>query len=210
MRGRLMTVLVAATAASLLPLTFGSIEAEAHSHLLKSSPRAGAILQESPARAVLTFDQPIQDFGGANHMVISGPGNQHWDCGPVRIEGNTVHADVSGLGPTGTYQISYRVIGGDGHPITGSIPIRWERPRVEARRLALPVEDISADAPVRAVSAGLPVAVDAGLPGPNAGFAAPDTRLLPPDDALLVSLSVAAPTIVGLVAVKAMQRWATQ
>ena len=209
MRGKLMTVLVATTAASVLPLTFGSTDAEAHSHLLTSSPRAGAVLQESPEHAALTFDQPIQDFGDANHMVISGPDNQHWDCGPVRIEGNTVHADVSGLGPTGTYQISYRVIGGDGHPITGSIPIRWERPRVEARRLALPVGDISAGAPVRAVSAGLPMAVDAGLPGADAGSAATDTRLTPPDDALLLSLSVAAPTV-GLVALEAMQRGATQ
>lgn len=111
-------------ALSFLPLTlFTAAPASSHAHLVKSLPRAGAVLAAGPSEVVLTFDQPVQAFPGANGVVVTGPQGSHWACGRARINGNTLTASVSEVGPPGDYQIHYRVLGADGHPITGSVPI---------------------------------------------------------------------------------------
>ena len=111
----------------LIPILFAAAPASAHAHLVKSLPSAGAVLAAGPSEVVLTFDQPIQAFPGANGIVVTGPQSSHWACGRARINGNTLTASMSEVGPTGRYQIHYRVLGADGHPITGSVPINIRR-----------------------------------------------------------------------------------
>lgn len=111
----------------LIPILFTAAPASAHAHLVKSLPSAGAVLAAGPSEVVLTFDQPIQAFPGANGMVVTGPKSSHWACGRARINGNTLTASMSEVGPPGRYQIHYRVLGADGHPITGSVPINIRR-----------------------------------------------------------------------------------
>lgn len=126
---RLATALAAAILALLLliPTLFTASPASAHAHLVKSFPHAGAVLAAGPSEVVLTFDQPIQAFPGANGMVVTGPQGSHWACGRARIDGNTLTASMSEIGAPGRYQIDYRVLGADGHPITGSVPINIQR-----------------------------------------------------------------------------------
>ncbi|MFI5626190.1 copper resistance protein CopC [Nocardioides sp. NPDC051685] len=126
---RLATAFVATILAlSLLtPTLFTASPASAHAHLVKSFPHAGAVLAASPSEVVLTFDQPIQAFPGANGVVVTGPQSSHWACGRARIDGNTLTASMSEVGPSGRYQIDYRVLGADGHPIIGSVPINIRR-----------------------------------------------------------------------------------
>ncbi|WP_052693140.1 copper resistance CopC family protein [Nocardioides luteus] len=107
----------------LTPTLFTAAPASAHAHLVESFPRAGAALAAGPTEVVLTFDQPVQAFPGANGIVVTGPKSSHWACGRARITGNTLTASMSDVGPPGRYQIDYRVLGADGHPITGSVPI---------------------------------------------------------------------------------------
>jgi copper resistance protein C len=107
----------------LTPTLFAAAPASAHAHLVKSLPQAGAVLAAAPSEVVLTFDQPVQAFPGANGIVVTGPESSHWACGRARINGDTLAASMSELGPPGQYQIHYRVLGADGHPITGSVPI---------------------------------------------------------------------------------------
>lgn len=111
----------------LIPILFTAAPASAHAHLVKSLPSAGAVLAAGPSEVVLTFDQPIQAFPGANGMVVTGPESSHWACGRARINGNTLTASMGEVGPPGRYQIHYRVLGADGHPITGSVPINIQR-----------------------------------------------------------------------------------
>jgi methionine-rich copper-binding protein CopC len=126
---RLATALAAAIFALsfLTPTLFTAAPASAHAHLVTSSPSAGAVLATRPSEVVLTFDQPIQAFPGANGMVVIGPKSSHWPCGRARIDGNTLTASIGEVGRRGRYQIDYRVLGADGHPITGSVPIRIRR-----------------------------------------------------------------------------------
>ena len=111
----------------LIPILFTAAPASAHAHLVESLPSAGAVLAAGPSEVVLTFDQPIQAFPGANGIVVTGPQRSHWACGRARINGNTLTASMSEIGPPGRYQIHYRVLGADGHPITGSVPINIRR-----------------------------------------------------------------------------------
>ncbi|HEY9394874.1 MAG TPA: copper resistance CopC family protein, partial [Nocardioides sp.] len=111
----------------LIPILFTAAPASAHAHLVNSLPRAGAVLAAGPSEVVLTFDQPIQAFPGANGMVVTGPQGSHWACGRARINGNTLTASMGEVGPPGRYQVHYRVLGADGHPITGSVPINIQR-----------------------------------------------------------------------------------
>lgn len=122
---RLATALAATIFALsfLTPTLFTAAPASAHAHLVKSFPDAGAVLAASPPEVVLTFDQPIQAFPGANGIVVTGPQSSHWACGRARIDGNTLTASMSELGAPGRYRIDYRVLGADGHPIIGSVPI---------------------------------------------------------------------------------------
>jgi copper resistance protein C len=39
----------------------------------------------------------------------------------VALDGPTVSIDVAPLGPAGRYEIGYRIISADGHPVTGSV-----------------------------------------------------------------------------------------
>lgn len=126
---RLATALAATIFALsfLTPTLFTAAPASAHAHLVKSFPDAGAVLAASPPEVVLTFDQPIQAFPGANGIVVTGPQSSHWACGRARIDGNTLTASMSELGAPGRYRIDYRVLGADGHPIIGSVPINIRR-----------------------------------------------------------------------------------
>jgi methionine-rich copper-binding protein CopC len=118
----------------LTPTLFTVTPASAHAHLVESFPRAGAVLAARPSEVVLTFDQPIQAFPGANGIVVTGPKSSHWPCGRARIDGNTLTASMSEVGRHGRYQIDYRVLGADGHPITGSVPIRIRRTAFSASK----------------------------------------------------------------------------
>ena len=131
-------------ALSFLPLTlFTAAPASAHAHLVESLPRAGAVLAASPSEVVLTFDQPVQAFPGANGVVVTGPKSSHWACGRARVNGNTLTASMSDVGPPGRYQIHYRVLGADGHPITGSVPINI-RPSASTASTASTISTASA------------------------------------------------------------------
>jgi methionine-rich copper-binding protein CopC len=136
----------------LTPTLFTAAPASAHTHLVKSFPSAGARLAARPSEVVLTFNQPIQAFPGANGIVVIGPRSSHWPCGRAHIDGNTLTASIGEVGRPGRYQIDYRVLGADGHPITGSVPIRIRRAAFTASKASAP-STVSAASDATAMSA---------------------------------------------------------
>lgn len=97
--------------------------AEAHSELRTSQPRPGETLAVSPPEAVLVFnedarvtairlaDQDRQRLDLPEDVVVTGPGQ-------VRVA-------LPPLGP-GSYEIEWRAISADGHPIRGAISFHIE------------------------------------------------------------------------------------
>ena len=54
-----------------------------------------------------------------------GPDGTNYQTGQVSAAGGQVSTAVSPLGPAGRYEIGYRVVSDDGHPVQG----KWWRSR---------------------------------------------------------------------------------
>lgn len=110
--------LVTALLAGLVALAT-ALPAGAHDVLESSDPANGSSVAASPARITLTFDAPVQ--AGFNTLTVVGPGDTRWEAGAPEVTGERVSVGVNRLGPAGTYQIGYRIVSGDGHPVSGSV-----------------------------------------------------------------------------------------
>lgn len=101
----------------LLTLT-GAQSASAHAELLSTTPENGAVLDEAPAEAVLTFNESVQLIDGSIRLF---PGDED----PLTLDAHVSNTSVIAALPAdladGAYALSYRVVSADGHPISGAI-----------------------------------------------------------------------------------------
>lgn len=90
--------------------------ASAHTPLLSITPKDGSTLSKPPAQVVLTFEAAPLDGGLA--VVAVGDGRTT----PLEpaVEGNKVVAPWPAELASGAYQVNWRAVSGDGHPVTGS------------------------------------------------------------------------------------------
>jgi methionine-rich copper-binding protein CopC len=96
--------------------------ASAHNNLVSSTPAENATVQDTPTRIELVFDKPVQKGEGLNTVTVTGPDDTGWKTGDVDISGNKATASLDELGPAGKYQVKYRVVSADGHPVSGDVP----------------------------------------------------------------------------------------
>ena len=150
LRGVAVAVLAAAA------LLLGAAPAMAHARLISSDPPDGASLDAGPQRVSLTFsDQMTGEFDA---ITVVGPDEKQYQTGDVTAEGSTVSIAVQPLGPTGVYEIGYRVVSADGHPVEGTLSFTLTTPGPAAA------------ATTNAAPAGAPAAT----PAPAAAPTAPD------------------------------------
>jgi copper transport protein len=102
--------------AAWLFLALGCVAASAHATLIRSEPADGAILDESPRRLVLTFNEPVSPL--VLRLVAA-------DGTATPLEGatladQTLTVELPALADGG-YVASWRVVSSDGHPIGGSV-----------------------------------------------------------------------------------------
>lgn len=113
----LRALALALVAAALLLL--GAGPAAAHTRLTGSDPADGASLATAPDTVALTFNEEMQaEF---STVTVVGPDGVAYQTGTVQAAGGTVTAAVLPLGPAGRYEIGYRVVSDDGHPVAGSV-----------------------------------------------------------------------------------------
>ncbi|MFI5714933.1 copper resistance protein CopC [Nocardia sp. NPDC051750] len=91
--------------------------ASAHSTVVGSEPADGATLDAGPARATITFNEPLQPNFPA--MTVVGPDGNLWSKGEPVVEGRDLSVEVGDLGPAGVYRVAYRVTSADGHVVDG-------------------------------------------------------------------------------------------
>jgi methionine-rich copper-binding protein CopC len=99
--------------------------ANAHSSLINSDPSSGQILDRISQVMTLTFNEDLIEIEGeqVNSLQLN-----FLDSGEkTALELNVIGPEISGLlpartYPAGKYELSYRVVSADGHPITGVIP----------------------------------------------------------------------------------------
>lgn len=104
-----------ATALSVAP-------AAAHASLQSSNPAENSMLDAAPDAVTLTFNQSVQSNFAT--VTVIAPDGIDWAASDPIVDGSTVTVDLDGLGAAGEYNIGYRVVSADGHPITGSIPFQ--------------------------------------------------------------------------------------
>jgi len=104
----------------------GTAQVSAHTSLLASDPPDGAILAAPPDAVTFTFDEPL--LPGTSTLAINRADGSLAAAAEVEPSGATVAIDWPvGLG-TGSYQIAYRVVSADGHPVSGAIWIEVAEP----------------------------------------------------------------------------------
>lgn len=98
--------------------------AQAHAALVGTDPAAGAVLDQVPRRVALQFSEDIAPEFVVVNVRVAGSEPER-----VRtsVETTTVRAMLDGVptssppGTRETWQVDYRVVSVDGHPITGSL-----------------------------------------------------------------------------------------
>ncbi|WP_308797439.1 copper resistance CopC family protein [Agromyces silvae] len=111
-----------AAAAALLGAAFLAVAAAspavAHDELLGSTPEPGQVLEAAPEAVELTFSNDVIATGTVIE-VVDHHGEQV-DVGATEVLGPDVSATLPG-DLAGEYQVRWRVVSSDGHPIEGTI-----------------------------------------------------------------------------------------
>jgi copper resistance protein C len=93
--------------------------AAAHDELISSTPENGAVLDTPPAEVTLKFSANVMDIG-ATTQVLDGEGAD-WAAGAPVLSGSQVSIPLRDGMPDGDYQLGWRVVSSDGHPIEGTL-----------------------------------------------------------------------------------------
>lgn len=112
--------LVAGTAVAVVALLATAAPASAHDKLVASDPASDQTLREAPATVSLTYSADVLDMGAA--VVVTDGDGTDWVSDAPAIDGATVTAALDADMPDGGYEIRWRVVSSDGHPITGIVP----------------------------------------------------------------------------------------
>ncbi|MEV0949610.1 copper resistance CopC family protein [Promicromonospora sp. NPDC050249] len=112
--------LVAGLAVAVVALCATAAPASAHDRLISSDPTSDQKLAEAPAEVSLTFSADVLDMGAA--VVVSDAAGTEWVSAVPTVDGPTVTAVLDPGMPDAGYEIRWRVVSSDGHPITGVVP----------------------------------------------------------------------------------------
>ena len=104
--------------------------ASAHAELESSNPAEGSIIEIMPTQITLTFGEKLLTLGeeSVNTLKLSSTSGVEVKLSPVTVNGEVLSATVdstSNAFTPGKYQISYRVVSTDGHPIKGEISFEF-------------------------------------------------------------------------------------
>lgn len=90
--------------------------AHAHDQVVSATPGDNESLDTAPTEVVIEFNNELLDTGALIN-VTNAAGDDVTD-GEVELDGRTVSRPLQADLPNGQYQIVWRVVSADGHPIT--------------------------------------------------------------------------------------------
>jgi methionine-rich copper-binding protein CopC len=100
---------------ALVLVVVGRGAAEAHAELVSTSPEDGSRMASAPSSVSLTFGEDV-DTG---FVAVRAPDDSMMTTSEPRISGPTMTADLEPSDQRGRFTVAYRVVTGDGHPVTG-------------------------------------------------------------------------------------------
>jgi methionine-rich copper-binding protein CopC len=118
----LQRVLVAIVV-GLLGAAFVSVPAQAHTDLIEAAPADGSELEAAPANVVFTFNEELLE--ATVRVSITDESGAVVAQDVAESAGSVVTVPWPTELPVGTYSVSYRVVSGDGHPVTGEITFTY-------------------------------------------------------------------------------------
>jgi copper transport protein len=111
--------------------------ASAHSTLIRTEPPRDQVVEHSPKRVVLHFDEPVETALGSI-TVYDGEG-ERVDAGEVqRPAPESVAVAIEGELERGTYTVAWRVISADSDPINGAWVFHVQEPGAQPAGVAAP------------------------------------------------------------------------
>ena len=113
----------------------------AHSSLVSATPAENAVLSEFPTEIVLEFNENLLQLGDANPNKVE-VRNSMGDLlsSATVVNGSKISAPLQITG-NDEYQVSYRVVSGDGHVVEDSYKFKVESEIATAMPIAAPVEE---------------------------------------------------------------------
>jgi copper transport protein len=109
---------IALCAAALFALGAAST-AVAHAVLVETTPGNDSVLEESPDRVTLRFNEPVETAFGSVRVYDSSA--QRVDSGDIsRPDEKSVAVRIDRRLPRGTYTVTWRAISADSHPVSGA------------------------------------------------------------------------------------------
>nr|WP_246246219.1 copper resistance protein CopC [Paenibacillus lemnae] len=145
--------------AVLLIVSFPS-GALAHSKLVTASPSAETTTTENVTELLLTFNEKIDPT--LSTLIISGTDGQSAGKPEITVEEDQLKAVFDKPLDSGTYEVEWKIVSGDSHPVSGTYTFAVEAPETPAA----PEENTSEEAPTaNEENADTPAAPE---PEPNA------------------------------------------
>lgn len=159
-------------------LLLGALPASAHAELEGTDPADGAVLATVPDEVTLTFGEDLIDQGNAVTASQVGAAQRLALPDPV-VEGEKVTVAWPADADAGEFEVAFRVVSADGHPITGAFTftITGATPSASPSGDASASAAASASAP--ATASAVPVGESSAGTSPAAAEpAGPGARLL--------------------------------
>lgn len=107
-------------ATALVVLLAPAAPAAAHDQLIGSDPAAGERLDSAPTTLTLEYSAEVMELGAM--IIVADASREDWVEEEPVVEGTVVSVALPEGMPVGGYEIRWRVVSSDGHPISGVIP----------------------------------------------------------------------------------------
>lgn len=90
---------------------------QAHDQIISTSPSEDGHVDTAPAEVSMVYTDSLIEVGAV--VLVMDDTDKDWADGPVALDGpNATQAIKPGM-PDGIYQVRWRVVSSDGHPISG-------------------------------------------------------------------------------------------
>ncbi|MGI9824428.1 copper resistance CopC family protein [Agromyces sp. Marseille-Q5079] len=110
--GATVTATVMATFIVALP----AAPAYAHESIQSTSPAEETVVETAPERIVLEYTDEVLPMGAI--IIVDDTDGADWVVGDAVVDQNTVTAELEPGMPDGVYNVRWRAISADGHPIS--------------------------------------------------------------------------------------------
>ncbi|MFD2701972.1 copper resistance protein CopC [Paenibacillus shunpengii] len=117
----------------------------AHTHLESSLPADGEEITAELTEVQLTFEGPIEQL---STVEVVGENGDKVELASTEVEGNVLTGTAAAPFANGKYTANWKIIGEDGHEVTGSVAFTVNAPETAPEADAPPAEENNGDTPV--------------------------------------------------------------